>query len=67
LSLILQTKENKMITNIWLKSQPKKKHSYPNCYPYVIIASKSVHIKDDKAVTQSTYMIESVSRIEFRP
>ena len=23
--------------------------------------------KDDKAVTQSTYMIESVSRIEFRP
>jgi hypothetical protein len=56
-----------MITNIWLKSQPEKKHSYPNCYPVFYLASKSVHIKDDKSITQSTYLIESINRIEFRP
>lgn len=56
-----------MITNLWLKSQPNKKHSYPNCYMIFYWASKSVHIKDDKAVTQSIYIIESISRIEFKP
>ena len=56
-----------MITNIWLKSQPNKKHSYPDCWPSFSWASKSVHIKNANADTQSIYVIESISRIEFKP
>lgn len=57
-----------MITNIWLKSQPNKKHSYPNCFPVVFIASKSVHIKDAESTdTQTMYTMDSIARMEFRP
>ena len=58
-----------MITHIWLKSQPKKKISYPDCYvifndSYNVL--QGIFIKNNKG-TQASYSIELISRIEFRP
>lgn len=61
-----------MITNIWLKSQPNKKISYPDCYPYLFASVKSFGIyKGPIDVTagrrEAEYLITNISRIEFRP
>ena len=58
-----------MITYIWLKSQPKKKISYPDCFAEFIRSTRTWHIREDKQLEGSiaTYTIESISRIEFRP
>lgn len=58
-----------MITNIWLKSQPKKKLSYPNTFPIFIKTMRTWHIREDIEAENSVaaFTIESVSRIEFRP
>lgn len=63
-----------MITNIWLKSQPKKKISYPDCYPSIFVLKdiKKVFItkindKNETISTEADYLLESVSRVEFRP
>jgi len=58
-----------MITNIWLKSQPNKKIAYPDCWPKMnwngVI--QGVFINDIEGMTQGSYSIEIISRIEFRP
>ena len=58
-----------MITNIWLKSQPKKKIAYPDCYPFInarngIILGIFIANKEG---TQGSYSIEIISRLEFKP
>lgn len=62
-----------MITNIWLKSQPNKKISYPDCYPYFSLFMPD--IKEIKIVNKdntsgngyATYHMDGLSRVEFRP
>lgn len=61
-----------MITNIWLKSQPNKKISYPDCYPSLNVGPWNgtvlgVFIKEPKGENQGSYSIEIIARIEFRP
>jgi hypothetical protein len=55
-----------MITHIWLKSQPNKKLSYPDCLP--IIKSDVIWISNPKDIRlQANFLIDSISRVEFRP
>lgn len=55
-----------MITNIWLKSQPKKKISYPNCYPLITETGiLFLNIEKDRR-PDAEYSFSSISRIEFR-
>jgi hypothetical protein len=56
-----------MITNIWLKSQPNKKISYPDCYPSFFIRAGFVEIWNPEEDKNAEYLLEQVSRIEFRP
>ncbi len=56
-----------MITHIWLKSQPKKKISYPEMSPDIIKIQNVIYLVDDKENVQSQYVYTEVSRIEFRP
>lgn len=61
-----------MITNIWLKSQPNKKISYPDCYPELFLPRPNVHmdrviLTDVKDNTHGEYKLDSITRIEFRP
>jgi hypothetical protein len=62
-----------MITNIYLKSQPKKKISYPDCYFLFGIrgtendpVTKVQILRLDWSIV-AEYSTESISRIEFRP
>ena len=56
-----------MITHIGLKSQPKKKLSYPDCYPF-FSSEKTLYIWDIKKKDEiAQYSIEVISRLEFRP
>lgn len=59
-----------MKTTVWLKSQPKKKLEYPDCYPlfndkYAVL--QGIFVKDNTGRNQASYSIELISRIEFRP
>lgn len=55
-----------MITNIWLKSQPTKKISYPDCFPmYQGISFDIINYNNRKIEAYLT--IASIKRIEFRP
>lgn len=62
-----------MITNIWLKSQPNKKISYPDCFPVINYRILSFivlgcYIKNSETQGQdASYSIELIQRIEFRP
>lgn len=56
-----------MITNIWLKSQPNKKISYPDCLPIVYKHGTEIHIRDIEGADIAVYVGISVSRVEFRP
>lgn len=57
-----------MITNIWLKSQPNKRISYPDCYP--VITNDGLKIINGKSITkfeESEYFLPRITRVEFRP
>jgi hypothetical protein len=61
-----------MITNIWLKSQPNKKISYPDCLPKFYFASLSIHIfdissKNNENKPTAIFDWNAISRVEFRP
>ena len=68
-----------MITNIWLKSQPKKKICYPDCFPVTnFYDTKStdfvggnylsnVTIYNSLGYRQSVWLLKKISRVEFRP
>ena len=59
-----------MITNIWLKSQPNKKISYPDCYIWMHIKTFEPWIdilNKDNTKTLAFYKSDVVSRVEFRP
>lgn len=63
-----------MITKIWLKGKTKGSEalSYPNCLPKFFIPSPSsgfetVQLIDIMDKVHGTYMINTISRIEFRP
>lgn len=58
-----------MITNIWLKSQPNKKISYPNCYPdFSTIQELTIDIRDfDKFTREFSVAVKALVRVEYRP
>lgn len=61
-----------MITNIWLKAQPKKKLPFLDCYPLFNVKGPKTRedylfIKDDKEQIHATFLIDQISRLEFRP
>jgi membrane-bound lytic murein transglycosylase MltF len=62
-----------MITNIYLKSQPKKKISYPDCYILFGARGKNEDLIENVMVLkldwtiEAEYSINLISRIEFRP
>ena len=58
-----------MITNIWLKQQPKKKLSFPDCWSQINHNGvlQGIYIKDNEGAIVASYTIEIVARIEFRP
>jgi hypothetical protein len=59
-----------MITNIWLKSQPKKKLSYPDCLPKIYTGAgynRVIVINPASIKNEAAYDLNTVSRIEFRP
>jgi hypothetical protein len=56
-----------MITNIWLKSQPNKKISYPECLPIVYKNGVEIHIRDNNGANVAIHLGIAVARVEFRP
>ena len=68
-SFFLKTCINTMITNIWLKIQPNKKLSYPDCYPNILINDLPdcciINAKTKKF--EATYTVNKIARVEFRP
>lgn len=63
-----------MTTNIWLKSQPNKQISYPDCFP--MFARRNLELKPfevdmvfigKSGQSPAEYMLIAVERIEFRP
>lgn len=56
-----------MITNIWLKSQPNKKISYPECLPIVYKEGKTIIVRDNTGADVASYLGNTISRVEFRP
>lgn len=62
-----------MITNVWLKSQPNKKISYPNCFINIefwnafVRILNSTNMIDNEYAIEATYSLGIISRIEFRP
>lgn len=58
-----------MITNIWLKSQPNKKISYPDCYPDFLmkLETKQIVILAARDMIDAYYDLTKISRVEFRP
>lgn len=56
-----------MITHIWLKSQPNKKISYPDCSPDIIWRQNIVYIADKQDNILGNYILQTVARVEFRP
>lgn len=58
-----------MITNIWLKSQPNKKISFPDCWPQMNYNGviQGIFIKDNEGTIEGSYSVEIIARVEFRP
>lgn len=57
-----------MITKVFLTNKPRKSIDYPDCYPMIVVASKSIHIRRlDKSSSEAIYNINIISKIEYRP
>jgi len=60
-----------MITKVWLRPQPKKSISYPDCYPSIKLGfehpGNKVNILDNDNILQAQYSLDAVVRLEFIP
>ena len=58
-----------MKTTIWLRSQPKKKIEYPDCFPHINwqLIEAILFISDKDYIPKANHCIKNIARVEFRP